>query len=436
MTITLVPPKTTYAVLLLVGFLAFSPAVFAAGKPRRVPTLGDAKQLAQKVPGDILVLVTGNDWNATSVKFKREVINSPAFAAAMGDELILVEIDMPENDPEGKKAALYHDANDLHRYVFRTPLIGLYDANGRDFGQLDVGLEKMSVDEVVTAIRQLIELRKQRDQLWAQANQAKGAQRANLLGQGLAVIQFGWGIRESYHPHHDDYQPVLEELKDLDPQDTSGWLGRFSFDPYKLLTTTKEMGEKQQHAAALTVVEDALKNKRLTPEYRQRALAVKYSVYFNWKGHDAEALNVLHEIEKIDNKSLMGIGAQRWATYLTGPVDLEYGWRKQNVQANFATWEIPISEKMGRAGFYRLKLAKGYFGTGSNNLVIRSLKIEIDGKTVWSVDKEFRPTFEEIIELPELGTGKAILKIDAKGDGGTDSYGNITLEPYYLRPVK
>ncbi len=60
---------------------------------------------------------------------------------------------------------------------------------------------------------------------------------------------------------------------------------------------------------------------------------------------------------------------------------------------------------------------------------------EIDGNTGWSNDKQFRPPFEEMIELPELGKSQAILKIDAHGAGGTDSYGAFTFEPFYLRPA-
>jgi len=416
----------------LVGCLTLLPVAQAAGKPRRAPTLVAARQLAEKAPGDILLLVTGSDWNPGSVRFKKEIINSPAFAAEFGEDLILVEIDMPENDPDGKKAALYRDANDLRRYVYRTPLLGLYDAQGRDCGQLDQGLEKMSAAEVATAIKRLITVRRQRDQLWTQANRLKGIQRAELLGQGLTLIQFGWGINESYHPHADDYQPVLDELRNADPGDSTGWLGRFTFDPYKLLAASKERTDAKQYEAALAEIEKVLSNKRLTPEYRQRSLAVKYSVYQAWTGHETEKLDVLREIEKIDPNSLLGLGAQRWARYQTGPADLEFGWRKQNVQTKYTTWEIPISHKLGQPGFYRLRLEYAW-GVPAQQISIRALMIDIDGKTVWSRNEVVHPKFEEIIELPALGKGTAILKLEVKGDRGTNSHGRITLEPYYLR---
>jgi hypothetical protein len=131
----------------------------------------------------------------------------------------------------------------------------------------------------------------------------------------------------------------------------------------------------------------------------------------------------------------MGIGARGWANYLTGPVDLAHGWRKHNASANFQTWNIPISHVLREPGIYRLTLDRAG-GVGSNNIIINAMAVEVGGKTVWLHVKEVRPRIEEIMALPAAGANKAILRIQAKGDGGTDSYGSITLEPFFLRRAK
>ncbi len=424
------------AFLACAALLVWQSAVaLADGDLRRAPTLSSAQEMAKKSPGDIVVIVTGSDWNATSKKFKTDVIDSPGFQKAFGDEVILVEIDRAEGDPDGKKARQYTGANDLRRYVFRVPMIGLYDSTGRDIGQFAIGLEKMPVESVVKSIKQRISLRQKRDQLWADANKATGAKRAELLGQGLAVIGIGWGRNEDYHPRRNEYQPMLDELKKADPDDSAGWMARFSFDPDQLFFDCEELWKKNQHDESLAKLDRLLKNPTFTPEYRQRVLALKYAAYKRWPGHEKESLAMLRQIDEIDSKSFMGLGARGWTNYLTGPADLVYGWRNQNVTAEYSTWNIPISDVLSEPGFYRLKLEQAG-SIGSKNIVIRSLAVEVNGKAVWSVNKELRPTIEEVIELPAAGTGRAVLIIQAKGDGGTDSYGTIILEPFYLRREK
>ncbi|MBA4030320.1 MAG: hypothetical protein C0478_05425 [Planctomyces sp.] len=399
-----------------------------AGEPRTAPTLSDAVEMAKTAPGDIVVLVTGSDWHPGSMKFLRDVFETSAFRNSLGGDVILVHVDHTEAAAANKEK---DKKNNLGRYLFQVPLIGLYDAQGRDIGQLTENLESTPVDGVASQINELITKRKERDQLWEQATKVQGKARADLLGKSLELMNIGWGINESYRPKVDAYKPVLAEIKASDPKDALGWQARYEFQPYKLLDEVTALAGKGQHNKALATIDEVLENKHLPVEYRQRALAAKYAVFSRWKNHEKEALKVLEEIRQLDPDSLLGLGAQGYAEFFTGPVDLKYGWRPHHVQQEWTTWEVDVTPQIGAAGFYQLELNR-YWNVGKNNISVKSIVIEMNGEKVWSRDKEGKPNFEEIVELPEVKGRKVMLKIEAKGERGTDSSGTISIKPYYI----
>ncbi len=419
-------------VMLLVVIVSLSAGVIAA-ETRTAPTLSDALEMAKAVPGDIVVLVTGSDWHPGSMKFLRDVFETSAFRNALGENVILVHVDHTE--AEAAKPKQERDKkNNLNRYLFQVPLIGLYDAQGRDIGQLTENLEQTPVDGVATQIQELLAKRKERDELWEKATKVQGKARADLLGKSLELMNVGWGINETYRPKIDGYKPVLAELKASDPQDQLGWQARYEFQPYKLLEEVTGLAEKGQHNKAIATIDNVLENKQITVEYRQRALAAKYAVYRRWKNHEKESLQVLKEIQKLDPNSLMGLGAQGYAEFFTGPVDLKYGWRPHHVQQDLSTWEVDITSQVGEAGFYRLELNR-YWNVGRHNIKVKSLTILMNGEQVWSADKPMKPKIEEIVELPQAKGRQVLLRIEAQGDGGTDSAGTISMKAYYLPGV-
>lgn len=89
---------------------------------------------ASKKP--ILADFTGSDWCGWCVKLKKEVFNTPEFAAWAKDKVVLLEIDFPRSKAQSAAEKQENQALAEKYSIEGFPTILILDASGKQLGQL------------------------------------------------------------------------------------------------------------------------------------------------------------------------------------------------------------------------------------------------------------------------------------------------------------
>jgi len=116
----------------LVGILGF--AVLAAA-PGWLASYAQAQKFAAKTKRPILINFTGSDWCGWCKRMQRETLGTREFLHFASSNLLLVELDFPNNIPQ---PAELRKASAAVKDQFRVdgfPTYVLVDADGRELGR-------------------------------------------------------------------------------------------------------------------------------------------------------------------------------------------------------------------------------------------------------------------------------------------------------------
>lgn len=263
-------------------FLAalFLPALPAAALTE-APTLEAAQSLARKGDCFIYLELTGTDWCTACIHHRSTILDSDTFGQAMGDKLVLVQLDYPRK-PE--LVAQISPAQWKEREALLAsykieglPAAILLDADGLPF-EVIPATRRTPADYLPLVEAGLARLAA-RNAVLAEAAPLQGLDRARALIKALDALP---------EVCRDKYTSLAEEIQALDPEHslgfrnlaresqlrveqmerlqtlTSGFVGKWS--PEELRTNLREL--------------DAfLADPELVPETRQLALRAKGDTY-------------------------------------------------------------------------------------------------------------------------------------------------------------
>ncbi|HEY3321160.1 MAG TPA: discoidin domain-containing protein [Planctomycetota bacterium] len=336
----------------------------------------------------------------------------------------------------------------------RCPRIALMDSQGRAVAcenKPRLGLTPRTMAELIKKLRAK---REQRDALWAKAEQAKGAEKAELLRQSLDLLEFGgWPGNENC------YKFVHDEMRKADPKDESGavrWLG-FGSDVlggvawtpgnewWKVLEGKKEYTDAEYNEA-LARIDKELKDPRnrvLKKEQIQHIMVAKYHVFKRWPGHQEQRFDVQREIAALDPTTIFGIGAVGYSGMhrVSASPMLTYGWGPKQVKPGLNSWNLTDTAYFfDHAGKYAVSIAHG---GGKDGVVIKRISL-LDGTTLISAaepkapQNEVGPGKKAEVEL-DLKTWsddrKLTLRVELEAvEGKMDCLGNFGVEPLLAPP--
>ena len=270
-----------------------------------------AKEAAKKDGKDFLVFVHGSDWYQPGEELKAKVWDTNDFAAGL-DDIILTSIDHQENPSDAHKNLVeVHNKNFKYR-INNYPAIVFFDLDARPYGDIQGLRRNDTLKQILQQIAAVRMRRIQRDKHWQQAYASEGQRKAELLGFGLDAMDIGLGYKGIY-------KSILKEIKQADPEDKSGFAGKYEFNPGKIVGQAQKLAGEKKYDEALTYVDEQLNCKRLTNYQRQRGMAARFATYRKWKDHEQDAAQALKDIVAIDPGSDMGQGAQRLHDSLYGP---------------------------------------------------------------------------------------------------------------------
>jgi hypothetical protein len=278
----------------------------AAGQ--RVANFSAALELAKSNKAVIGVLVRGSDWNRPG-ELAAKIWNDPRFLAGVGSGVILLDYDRKENPTEADQALakLNEKCNPEVRSI---PAIILYDSEGRWVGSYSGTAEIEASGGLLTATKKLLVTCRERDDFWKSANGASAMMKAGRLGQGLDRMGIGLGPKGVY-------QPILEEMQKADPQDQSGYIGKYTFSAEKLVDLAIEKAEKKEFAEAERELMRWNANPRLSPKQRQELHAARFALYQRWPEKKPQLNSVLESMRDIDPKSDLGRAAANYLQMLS-----------------------------------------------------------------------------------------------------------------------
>lgn len=282
--------------------LLFSSCLALSAAP--VADFTAALEQAKSTKAPILVFLHGSDWNKAGESM-RKAWNDPRFPEAVGKDLLMVAIDDKENPSEAEKAAAKR--NEACKPPFRSlPAVALYDCEGRLVAVRSGSAEIKESGGLPATVKAMRTALSDRDSLWKRAAGSSGAQRASLYGAGLDRMNQGLGPKKIY-------QPILDEIRKADPNDQSGYVGKYTFDRQALLDMVMDKAKKNEQAAAEQELNKWLRNTRLSLSQVQELHATRFALYQRWPEKKSSARSALEDMRKADPKSDLGLAA---ASYL------------------------------------------------------------------------------------------------------------------------
>lgn len=274
---------------------------------QRVPDFTAALAQAKSSKSDIVVFVHGSDWNQAG-EATAKIWNDARFLSAIGGGALLVDMDRKESPTDADKelAKKNEKGNPSLRSI---PGVALYDSEGRIVGSYSGSDEIEAAGGLIPAVKKLIVTRRERDDFWKSAEGASAIMKAGRLGQGLDRMDIGLGPKNLY-------KPVLDEIKKVDPDDQTGYVGKYTFSGSALVGMVTDKAEKKEYAEAEKELAKWYANKRLSTRQRQELQAARFALYQRWPEKKDEVPKVLQQMREVDPKSELGLAAESYLKLL------------------------------------------------------------------------------------------------------------------------
>lgn len=99
--------------------------------------LAAAKKQSADTQKPMLMLFTGSDWCFACKLLKKEVLDTPEFAAWAGQNVVLMEVDFPARTPLSDATLKQNDALQKQYAIEGNPIVVVLDASGRELGRTE-----------------------------------------------------------------------------------------------------------------------------------------------------------------------------------------------------------------------------------------------------------------------------------------------------------
>lgn len=237
---------------------------------------GYEEALKKATEDGVIVYCYGPDWNRRSVWMLDDFWKNRETEKACGGA-VMVAVPFYQRPSASQRKEENKIQGGFQRqkinHQFRSfPAVCMADARGRIYAQLcgtdELGSEEENYETGRENIRCKLELFREQSTLLAQAENAQGMEKARLLGEACSL--------NIYPPDH-----AVEQLRALDPQDSLGYIGRLTYDPFAFNMEVNAFSGSEQNAdRALSARETEkklkalLENPRLSDLQKQESYAV------------------------------------------------------------------------------------------------------------------------------------------------------------------
>ena len=381
--------------------------------PQRAATFEEAKTLATNGDMPILLYAHGSDWCSICETLKEDVWDQESDVVGV----VFVSIDVLETPTDESNAANKgFDTNKVRTFPSIVALTPSGDIMGRRAGEtLPLDAEGMQ-----SSLRAFSAEVLKRHALLKMADDAK--QNGDINKE---VSAFHAMIDQDL----DVPKGALERLQEIDPNDPSGIRRRTAFQPFHpfVAKATKD-GQEGRGEESISRLQAMLDEGVYTKEQQAWIHNAMGSCYRYWEGHDDEAEFHFTQASSLAPESIAGRAGYRLVHQLYKDPSTEFGWMPRHLKTDMQRWELQSLPS---------ELAKGTwvvtfeYTRGRHGIDIASVEVFDEGSRV-TVDVhdgfaggQHRENVYTL-ELSHAVENPAIV-ITAKGSGGTQSYGKISL---------
>ncbi len=354
---------------LMMTLLALACLPMGAGAFQKAADMAQAKPLVKD--DGYAVVAYADGWDAFSQQACRKILSHEAVRQALGDAVVL-ELAVPNVTSKEQAAANKERFGALRvPNPSQYPAIYLYDKEGRLYSTLCIPYgELKKYKTIARRIDRLMEAGRQQQKLLEQAGQAKGVEKAKLLGQASVI------------PDINAPDKVLNAIKKEDPKDESGYGRRLEHNPWAF---AEKSAKDKDWKAALAEVEKRLADPAYSKEQKQAMCATAIGLYYrNAHTGNLDAMRrYARQMHDLDPQSVLGksysLVLREWCNGLS----LQEGWTPSNLPPSIEPVEVEGPLPIGEPALYHVRFK---WTGGAKGLTILAVEL-YDGKTKVAEDR-------------------------------------------------
>lgn len=266
---------------------------------------------------NIVLDFTGTDWCTACIHLRDKIMETPEFDKALGDKLVLVEVDFPRTPALREQISpeeWERRENLLASYALEAlPAVVLLDGQGLPFGVIRGTRPSPAV--YIPLVQEALKAKDARDEALKKAAPLQGMEKAQALAAALELLPVEC---------RDKYADVIGEITALDPEDTLGYRGKVDITGRRVRQLNDLRALTATFAGKLSAAEvkdsivqlDAfLAQANLVPEAQQKAVLCKADGYALLRDYENQ-LNCMRQAIEIDPNSRAGQKAKRDLDFL------------------------------------------------------------------------------------------------------------------------
>lgn len=272
--------------------------VFAGGEGW-LTDIDAAKKSAGESKKDLLIDFTGSDWCGYCIKLNDEVFKHDAFKAGVKDSFVLVEIDFPRAKDKLPEDARKRNTELGEKYAVQGyPTILLCDAEGRPYAS--TGYQEGGPEKYVAHLNELRKNKIKRDEAFAKAAKANGAEKAKALVTALNAMKLDEKVVANF------YGDIAEQVIAADPKDETGFAKKAESGKRleEFQKSLEEFGAKRDHEGALALVDKTLKEGGFDTESTLQIMMTRSAIFASTGKFD-EAIKAVDEAKAFAPDSKM-----------------------------------------------------------------------------------------------------------------------------------
>jgi thioredoxin-related protein len=264
-----------------------------------------AKKRAAAEQKDLLIDFTGSDWCGWCIRLQKEVFTQDPFKKAAPEKFVLVELDFPQGKSLSAAVKTQNEKLQKEYGVEGFPTIFLTDAEGRPYAK--TGYREGGPEGYLKHLEELAAARQARDKNWKQAQTAQGLEKAQFLAAGLKVLDEDLVAQF--------YQPVVEQIRTLDPEDQTGTAAVFAFKArlVEFGQSLAKLAEKGDSSVFLPEAEKFLDSEKKVGSRQRQQVYMGLLRYYRPPNDLDTVLQLMRKVEGLDPASQEGQDAGKIA---------------------------------------------------------------------------------------------------------------------------
>jgi tetratricopeptide (TPR) repeat protein len=274
-----------------------------------------AKAAAAREKKDVLILFTGFDWCQESEALRAKVVESDAFKASAPANFVLVAINFARNAKEPEETIRKNIAISVDFDVHILPAVFLMDKDGMVFWVAS-GPWNGTAAEFVQKLASMQEVKKRRDEAFADAEKLAAGPRALLYHTALVDLQTRASVFSGISDY--GYEKIIAKILEGDPLNAHGL--RIGYEYRNAVIEAKCRVASMDLKAAIDALDRFAKKYPKDEWYRQSILIAKAQIC-SFIGDEKAAKETLVEVVSINSDTEQGRLAKQILDSLAKPTE-------------------------------------------------------------------------------------------------------------------